>query len=69
MAEAIALEAPRLLGEERELALQALAEVGSQPGMRLELEGVRRLVQADPQAEGLDGTPRARAVARMFSST
>ena len=60
MAQPMALQVARLLGEERHLALQPLAQVGTQPGMCLELEGVRRLVQADPQPEGVQRAPRRR---------
>ena len=48
---------PERLGraaEERELALKAFGEIGPQPGVRLELEGVGRLVQGDPGPEGRD---------------
>ncbi len=63
-------KASRLLGEERDLPLEPLAHVGPQPRVGLELEGVRGLVQRHPQAEVIDRhAARARAVARMFSST
>ena len=40
--------------EERQLALQALGKVRPEPGMRLELEGVRRLVERDPGPERIE---------------
>src|SRR5829696_47847 len=41
----------RILAQETEVALQHGVEVVTQPGMRLELEGVRRLMQRQPHAE------------------
>ena len=53
-----------------DLALEALAQVGPQPGMRLQLERVGRLVQADPEPEVIErDARRAGGRTRMFSST
>ena len=40
-----------VLAEQRQLALEAFGEIRPEPGMRLELEGVGRLVQRDPGPE------------------
>ena len=43
------------LPEQRQLALEPRRQVRPQPGMRLELEGMGRLVQRDPGPERTDG--------------
>ncbi len=58
LADATGLDLARIGQEATDLALQPLAEVGPEPGMRLQLEGVRRLVQGDPGPEvGRAGYP------------
>ena len=50
-ADRLAAEPAGVLAEQRQLALEALGEVRPEPRMRLELEGVGRLVQGDPGPE------------------
>ena len=60
---------PGRRAEQRQLALEARREVRPQPRMRLELEGVGRLVEGDPGPERVERHAERRAVRRMFSST
>ena len=53
-ADRLAAEPAGVLAEQRQLALEALGEVRPEPGMRLELEGVGRLVERDPGPERAD---------------
>ena len=53
-ADRLAAEPAGVLAEQRQLALQAIGEVRAQPRVRLELEGVGRLVQGDPGPERAD---------------
>src|SRR4029077_20005465 len=50
----LATEPAGILSEERQLALEAIGEIRTQPRVRLELEGVGRLVQGDPGSERAD---------------
>ena len=50
----VAAEAAGVAAEQAQLALEARGEVRPQPGMRLELERVGRLVEGDPGPERVE---------------